>query len=187
MPMPRKWIPLLAFLLAFLVGMGWVIGYVVWDKRQSQPAIAYKELVRGVWVTSQVSPDDIRAGKLRGVRKLVDLRPDGEAADQPASTQVAEAANAAGITFDYIPVPHGAIPDEAVTRLQATLEGRGPILLYCRSGSRAARTWALGEASQDQGRSASTIREIVTRAGFSTQDIDAQIDARIAARKQRAD
>ena len=184
--MPRKWIPLLAFLLAFLIGMGCVVGYVWWDKHQSQPAIAYKELVRGVWVTSQVSPDDIRAGKLRGVRKLVDLRPDGEAADQPASTQVAEAASAAGIAFDYIPVPHGVIPDEAVTKLQASLQERGPVLLYCRSGSRAARTWALGEASQELGSSASTIREIVTRAGFSTQDIDAQIDARVAARKQGA-
>ena len=188
--MPRKWTPILAFLLAFLVGMGCVLGYVWWnkawwEKHQSHPAIAYQELVRGVWVTSQVSPDDIRAGKLRGVRTVVDLRPDGEAADQPPSTEVAEAAKAAGIGFDYVPIPHGASPEEAVTRLQAVLGERPyPVLLYCRSGSRAARTWALGEATQANGLPASTIRDTVTRVGFSTKDIDTDIDARIAARKQ---
>lgn len=185
--MPRKWTPILAFLLAFLVGMGCVLGQAWWQKRESLPTVAYKELVRGIWVTSQVSPDDIRAGKLRGVRALVDLRPDGEEADQPSSTQVADAAKAAGIGFDYVPVPHGAIPDEAVASLRATLNGRGPILLYCRSGSRAARTWALGEASDARGLPEAAIREAVARAGFSTKDIDTAIDARIAARKQGAD
>lgn len=185
--MPRRWIPLFAFLVAVLVGMGCVLGYAWRQKRESLPAVAYKELVRGIWVTSQVSPDDIRAGKWRGVRALVDLRPDGEEADQPSSTQVADAAKAAGIGFDYIPVAHGAIPDEAVARLRATLNARGPILLYCRSGSRAARTWALGEASDARGLPETAIREAVARAGFSTKDIDADIETRVAARRPGAD
>lgn len=185
--MLRKWTPILAFLLAALVGMAGVLGYAWWGKRQSRPAIAYQELARGIWVTSQISLDDVRAGELHGVKTLVDLRPDGEAPDQPASAQVAEAAKAVGIDFAYIPVPHEAIPDEAVAKLQATLSGQPrPVLLYCRSGSRAARTWALVEASREYGPPAEGIRRTVSAAGFSTADIDAAIDTRIAARKQRA-
>ncbi|MBS0516815.1 MAG: TIGR01244 family phosphatase [Proteobacteria bacterium] len=183
----RKWTHTFAFLIAALVGMAGVIGLAWCNKQQSRSAIAHQELVRGVWVTSQVSLEDIRGGKLHGARMLIDLRPDGEAPDQPPSAQVADAARAAGIDFAYIPVAHGAIADEAVTKLRSTLAGQpGPALLYCRSGSRAARTWALGEATDERGLPAATIRDIVARAGFATRDLDADIDARIAARKQGA-
>ena len=178
-----KWTPIRAFLLAIATGMTAVVADAWWEQRQSRPSIEFKQLSLGVWVTSQISLDDIRNGRLHGVKTLVDLRPDGEAADQPPSASVGAALEGSGVDFSYIPVPHGEIPDGAVAALQAALSAHPhPVLLYCRSGSRGARTWALGEASRDWGLPAQEIRAAVAAAGFSTRDIDAAIDVRIAAR-----
>lgn len=182
--MKLKWTPISAFVLAMLLGVGYVLASAWWSRHQSRPTIEFKELTRGVWLTSQITLDDISKGRLHGVKTLVDLRPDGEATDQPPAAAIQDAIKNSGMKFSYIPVPHGTIPNDAVLQLQKLLrEQPNPILLYCRSGNRAARTWALSEASTDFGLSGSTIRSSVSAAGFSTSDIDAEIDSRIGARK----
>ena len=46
--------------------------------------------------------------KCQGFHIIVDLLPDGEAADQVPSREVARAAKERGIRFVYVPVPHDA-------------------------------------------------------------------------------
>ena len=72
---------------------------------------------------------------------------------------------------------------KAVTALQKALESPArPVLLYCRSGKRAARTWALAEASRPGGLDAAAIKRIVLATGHPVADLDRDIQARIAAR-----
>lgn len=57
--------------------------------------------------------------------------------------------------------------------------------MYCRSGSRAARTWSLMEASRPGGRSADDILAAVKRSGQGADDLAGAINARIAKRGPR--
>jgi len=91
------------------------------------------------------------------------------------------------MNFAYVPVPHGDIPAGAVTALaRAMAENPKPILLYCRSGRRAARTWSLVEVSRSDGLDAADILAAVKAGGQSAEDLDTAIAARIANRSVAA-
>lgn len=178
--MPKlKWV----FLLAVLVGIGLVVVNAAIERSRTRQSVVAKPLAGAVWVTEQINETQLADIKAKGLRAVVDLRPDGEAADQPPSTVVARAAQASGLGFSYIPVPHGDIPTTAVDALDRALaRSDKPLLLYCHSGRRAARTWALAEASRPGGLDAAAIQAAVRTAGQSAEDLGVQIEARIAAR-----
>lgn len=136
-----------------------------------------------VFVTAQLRPNDISKLKYQGITTVVDLRPDGEAKDEPSSTVMKIAAERSGLKFFYIPVPHENIPDTAVAQLQDALSDQNQLtLLYCHTGRRAVRTFALAEASRPDGPTADAILKMVSRAGFSADDIANEITQRIAHR-----
>lgn len=176
-----------AFLAASLLGAAGVVAMAFMpvapkphvSRHTSQPAA----LRHDIHVRDQISIADVSGLDRSGYRMLIDLRPDGEARDQPASDAVALAAAKAGVRFAYVPTPNGDIPDSVVQQLSKALEGaEGPVLLYCRSGSRAARVWALAEASRPGGADATAIADSVRRAGQKVDDLMPRIAARIAAR-----
>lgn len=133
-----------------------------------------------VFVTAQLQTEQIPELIRQGIVTLIDLRPDGEAKDQPSSSEMKNAAELRGLKFFYIPVPHGDIPDKAVTALRDTLSDHNQrALLYCRTGRRAVRTFALVEASRPDGPTAEAILKMVSKAGFSADDIANEITERI--------
>ncbi len=151
---------------------------------QQAPATASRALGPGVAVRDQVQLDGVARLRAEGFHTLIDLRPDGEAADQPSSGAVAEAARRSGLAFSYVPTPHGDIPDATVAALAQTLAtAERPVMLYCRSGKRAARVWALAEASRTGGFDAGAIAAAVRAAGQPIDDLLPRIEARIAARQ----
>jgi uncharacterized protein (TIGR01244 family) len=112
------------------------------------------------------------------------MRPDGEAAGQPGSAEMASAANTQHVQFAYVPVPHGDIPDAVVDSLANAMASRpGPVLLYCRSGRRAARSWALVESSRPAGMRVDEILAAVRASGQDAGDLRARLDKRILARR----
>jgi uncharacterized protein (TIGR01244 family) len=123
-------------------------------------------------VAGQVSPDQLADLKARGYTTVISLRPDGEGPDQPSAAQMSDAARSHGMAFAYVPVSPGAIPASAVAALgQAVADNAGKVLLYCRSGSRAARTWSLFEASRTGGADANAILAAVKASGQSADDL----------------
>ena len=169
---------------ALLTGITLVLataGYARWQR----PAPARTlPLTQSVSVSEQLKPDQLPALREAGYTAIIDLRPDGEAPDQPSAAQMGEAARANRMAFVYVPVPHGAIPDSAVTALhQALAEHPGPVLLYCRSGKRAARTWGLVEASRSGGAEVEAILAAVKAGGQSADDLRGQIAERVKARQ----
>lgn len=100
-------------------------------------------------VAAQVTPEDVPDIAMMGFRAIVCNRPDGEGADQPTNEEVAAVAAAAGLAFRYLPVASGLVSDADAAAFGAALrELPGPILAYCRTGTRSATLWALGEAGR---------------------------------------
>ena len=136
-----------------------------------------------VHMSPQISLRDVGYLRQYGIHTIVDMRPDGEASNQPSHLQVEQFAKAAGLSFSYIPVPHESIPPATVNELGNVLASAPkPVVLYCRTGRRAVRTFALFEASRHGGPTADTILTMVENAGFSAADLRPEIISRIAAR-----
>ncbi|WP_269629802.1 beta-lactamase hydrolase domain-containing protein [Pelomonas sp. BJYL3] len=184
----RPWLsPGKAFLFSLLFTAIGVLAYAGWLQyldAQTLRRIAPRQLAASVDVTTQLHPADLAALRWR-YAVIVDLRPDGEVAGQPSSQEMEAEASQQGLRFRYIPVPHGEIPEAAADRLREVLaEAHGSVLLYCRSGKRAARTWALAEAARADGLSSSAIVTAVQKAGQEADDLQGRIERAVKARRK---
>jgi uncharacterized protein (TIGR01244 family) len=160
-----------------------VLNYAKSPGRTAQPAPPLVPMADGIFLTSQLKPEQFRSLQAQGIRTLIDIRPDGEDKDQPSSSRVRSAAFRSGIAFHYIPVPHESIPESAVDELSETLRNaRRPCALYCRTGRRAARIFALSEASRADGPTTEALIEMVRVAGFSADDLRERIEQSVSNR-----
>jgi len=97
-------------------------------------------------VGSQPTAGDIGRAKDQGIAAIINNRPDGEEAGQPAAAEVRRAAEAAGLGYTHLPVVSGRIDETQVRAFQkAVAEARGPVLAHCRSGTRSLTLHVLGE------------------------------------------
>jgi uncharacterized protein (TIGR01244 family) len=95
-------------------------------------------------VSPQIGVDDIARAAALGFKLVINNRPDGEDPAQPSSAEIEAAAHAAGLAYAHIPVRGSPTPDQ-VEAEQAVLDSAsGPVLAYCRSGTRSIVTWSLG-------------------------------------------
>lgn len=95
-------------------------------------------------VAAQLQADDIAALAAQGWRSLVCNRPDGEAADQPASAELARVAAAHGLAWRHLPVVSGQWRDADVAAFAEALRTLpAPLLAFCRSGTRSSALWAM--------------------------------------------
>jgi sulfide:quinone oxidoreductase len=106
-----------------------------------------KQLTPGLSVSPQLSLADVGMARARGFRSIIVNRPDGEEPDQPSLAAIRQAAGAVGLAVAAIPVTPGKINDEDVDQFADALRRlEGPVLAYCRTGTRSATLWALAEA-----------------------------------------
>ena len=68
------------------------------------------QLTDTVSVSEQITPQDIEKIAAAGFKVVVNNRPDGESAEQPASEDIARAAEAAGLSYYYLPINAGNFP-----------------------------------------------------------------------------
>jgi sulfide:quinone oxidoreductase len=98
-------------------------------------------------VSPQIAEADLGALVAQGFRAVVNNRPDGEAEDQPASAALAAAAARIGLDYRHVPAVSGKITDDDVAAFAEALdEVKGPVLAFCRTGTRSTTLWALSEA-----------------------------------------
>lgn len=98
-------------------------------------------------VAGQISPDDVGQAAAAGFVAIINNRPDGETPDQPAGSDIAAAAAAHGLRYVAIPVEHSGLSMEQVVAMAEALEAAsGPVLAFCRSGTRSTNLWALAAA-----------------------------------------
>jgi uncharacterized protein (TIGR01244 family) len=105
-------------------------------------------LTPAISVSPQISLEDCAAARDQGFAAIICNRPDDEDAGQPDAATIAAAAAAAGLRFTHIPVDASGIDTDHITAMAAALAEGGPVLAYCRSGTRSTNLWALAEASR---------------------------------------
>ena len=125
----------------------------------------FRKVDEQFFVASQLEPADFAAARDQGVRTIINNRPDGEVWVQLSSAEAEGLAREAGLDYVHIPVVSGQMTREDVDAMRrAVAEREGPILAYCRSGTRSCHLWALGSAAD--GRPASEIVEGAAGAGY---------------------
>ena len=95
-----------------------------------------------VFVTGQIAPEDMRALAEKGFRSVIGNRPDGEEPGQPTWEALSAAAHEAGLEAKLIPI--ASVEDMEARKgefAKATAEMPGPILVFCRTGTRSARLY----------------------------------------------
>ena len=108
----------------------------------------FRRIADGFWASPQISLADIDEARARGIALIVNNRPEGEAEDQISGPEIEAAARAAGMDYRAIPVTHAGFDEEQVRSMADALqEARGPVLAYCRSGTRSTLLWSLAQAS----------------------------------------
>ena len=119
-----------------------------------------------VSVSPQISPADFPALKALGFTAVINNRPDGESPDQPSSATMQAAAEQAGLSYHFIPLGRDGVSPQLVDAETEALEGSaGPVLAFCRSGTRSTTLWALSQAGK------MPAHEIVAAAAHAGYDI----------------
>ncbi|HAI58801.1 MAG TPA: TIGR01244 family phosphatase [Xanthomonadaceae bacterium] len=119
-------------------------------------------------VAAQISVSDVADFAAAGFTLLINNRPDGEVEGQPEAAVIAAEARRCGLEFVDLPVVGGAISEADVDAFDAALaRAPGPVLAYCRSGTRSTMLWALAEVRR---RPVDAVLADCQRAGY---DLDA--------------
>lgn len=135
----------------------------------------FRRLNENMLVSPQLALEDIAAAAALGVTTIVNNRPDGEEPSAPQGEAVEAATAAAGMNYVAIPVGHSGFSEPQVDAMIAAMEqAEGPILAYCRSGTRSTLLWAL--ASAKQGEDPETIARTAGQAGYDVSPIRSLID-----------
>lgn len=92
----------------------------------------------------QLTAADVDEAAAQGIRLIVNNRPDGEEPGQPSSAAIEAAARAAGLDYRHIPIA-GGFPPAQIEAMAEALE-QGPVLAFCRSGTRSTFLWALARS-----------------------------------------
>lgn len=107
----------------------------------------FRPLSDAVIASPQISAEDIEAAKARGVKMIVNNRPDGEDPDAPQGDAIQALAAKAGMAYVAIPIGHSGFAEPQVDAMIDALDSAdGPVLAYCRSGTRSTLLWALAQA-----------------------------------------
>lgn len=109
----------------------------------------FKTLTSGLSVSPQITIADLPAIRDAGYRAIICNRPDGEGADQPTFDEIQAAAEKLGLEARYLPIVSGKVSDADAAGFGVALtELPGPVLAYCRSGTRSATLWSLSQADR---------------------------------------
>jgi sulfide:quinone oxidoreductase len=106
-----------------------------------------RTITSGLSVSPQITAEDVKTAKDHGFRAIICNRPDGEGMDQPNFEEIEGAAKALGLEARYLPIVAGKVMDDDAEAFGKLLEDLpGPVLAYCRTGTRSATLWSLAVA-----------------------------------------
>lgn len=135
----------------------------------------FRKLSDSVLASPQIDLADIAAAAAQGVKLIINNRPEGESDDQTPGAEIEAAARAAGLGYVAIPVTHAGFSQAQVTAMAEALENAGgPVLAYCRSGTRSTLLWSLAEASR--GVDPDSLASQAAEAGYDITPVRAMCD-----------
>ena len=119
----------------------------------------FRRVTDSLSVSPQIAVDDLTRAADEGFVLVINNRPDDEEPGQPSSAQIEAAAKAAGLDYVHIPVRGGPTHDQVDAVRRAFEEADGPVLAFCRSGTRSIVTWSLGQAASGSADRATLVRQ----------------------------
>lgn len=141
----------------------------------------FRQLSDSVFAAPQIDTAQVAEAKAMGVTLIINNRPEDESDDQTPGGTIEAAARAAGMDYVAIPVTHAGFSESQVKAMaDALASATGPVLAYCRSGTRSTLLWALAEASR--GANPSVLASQAARAGYDITPVRAVVDM-LAARR----
>jgi uncharacterized protein (TIGR01244 family) len=137
--------------------------------------MSFIALTKDISVASQIGVGDVAEAALIGVKLIINNRPEDESDDQTPGPDIEAAARSAGLDYMAIPVTHSGFSEPQVRAMaQAMKKAEGPVLAYCRSGTRSTLLWALAEASQ--GGDPDALTNMAAKAGYDVSPIRPLMD-----------
>lgn len=135
----------------------------------------FRTLDETIMVAPQIGTDAVAEALARGVTLIINNRPEGESDDQVSGADIEAAARVAGIGYVAIPITHAGFSEAQVKAMREALEkADGPVLAYCRSGTRSTLLWALAQSSL--GEHPAVLAEKAARAGYDLAPVAALMD-----------
>ena len=135
----------------------------------------FRKLTDNIYASPQITLEDVAEAAAMGVKLIINNRPEGESDDQIPGADIETAARAAGIDYVAIPVTHAGFSEPQVVAMAKALDdAQGPILAYCRSGTRSTLLWALSEASQ--GGDPDALTNMAAKAGYDVSPVRPLMD-----------
>ncbi len=136
----------------------------------------FRKLGDGMYAAPQITASDISEAKALGVTLVINNRPEGEADDQTPGPEIEQAAHDAGMNYVAIPITMPTLSVGHVDAMAEALGGAtGPVLAYCRSGTRSTLLWSLAQAKS--GRDPDSIAEAAAAAGYDVSPVREAMDA----------
>jgi sulfide:quinone oxidoreductase len=149
----------------------------------------FKALTPALSVSPQLNEADVAEAASAGFRAIIDNRPDGEEPGQPTAAEMKAMAAAHGLGFAHVPTVGGKISDEDVALMaHALADLEGPVLAYCRTGTRSTTLWALSQAGAQ---TADALLATAAAAGYDLAALRPRLETHVTAptgaRPERAD
>ena len=119
----------------------------------------FRRVTDSLSVSPQIAVDDLDRAARDGFVLVINNRPDDEEPGQPSGAQIEAAARAAGLDYVHIPVRGGPTYDQVEAVRRAVEGADGPVLAFCRSGTRSIVTWSLGQAASGAADRATLVRQ----------------------------
>ncbi|WP_380783252.1 TIGR01244 family sulfur transferase [Sphingomonas sp. R86520] len=135
-----------------------------------------RHINESISVAPQIAVEQVAEIAVAGFKTIVNNRPDDEDAGQPSGDAIRAAAEAAGLKYFAIPVTHSGFSHPQIDAMtQALTDADGPVLAYCRSGTRSCNLWALAAAKA--GRNPNLLLAQAEDAGYDLRGIRPMLDA----------
>ena len=135
-----------------------------------------RHINESISVAPQIAVEQVADIAAAGFKTIVNNRPDDEDAGQPSGDAIRAAAEAAGLKYVAIPVTHAGFSHPQIDAMtQALTDLDGPVLAYCRSGTRSCNLWALAAAKA--GRNPNLLLAQAEDAGYDLRGIRPMLDA----------
>lgn len=130
----------------------------------------FRKIDETISVSPQISIGQVAEAAAQGFTTIINNRPEQEEPGQPSGDSIRKAARAAGLAYIAIPVSPGGFTVQQVEATQKALaEAKGPILAFCRSGTRSTFVWALARGAE--GDDPATLTEKAANAGYDISPI----------------
>ncbi len=95
-------------------------------------------------VSAQISTSALEIAAKEGFHTVICNRPDGEDANQPTHDEIAKSATRAGLAYHAVPFDMYSLDRGVIDAFETAVQSaNGPVLAYCRSGTRSTIAWCV--------------------------------------------